>query len=98
MPRGFFIIFGANVKTVTNYDQMLIKWSQLDLQTQTNGTRVLLNVGDTKYSSSAALARQKLITQFNWEIKDGGQIYTPFSTTPNVQNIVKVANKWYGIH
>ncbi len=51
----------------SNYDAMLIKWSQLNLQ---NG--VTFSVSNTTYSPAAEAARNAIITNFGWAISDGG--------------------------
>ena len=54
--------------SVSHYDDLLIKWSKLDLW---HG--VFFSAGNTQYSSAAANARDKLIDDFGWNILDGGQ-------------------------
>ena len=51
-----------------NYDNLLLGWSELPLQ-----TGVTFHAGNSKYSSAAADARQFIITTFSWTIIDGGQ-------------------------
>ena len=53
--------------STSNYDNLLLGWSQLSLQ---NG--VIFDGGNSKYSSAAADARQYIITNFGWTITDGG--------------------------
>ena len=50
------------------YDAILNNWSKLALQ---NG--VTFDGGDSQYSSKGAVARQKIIDTYGWEISDGGQ-------------------------
>ncbi|MFX1320828.1 MAG: BspA family leucine-rich repeat surface protein [Promethearchaeota archaeon] len=51
-----------------NYDNLLLGWSELPLQ-----TGVTFHAGNSKYSSAATDARQFIITTFSWTIIDGGQ-------------------------
>jgi len=57
---------GATLST-PNYDNLLLGWSQLSLQ-----SNVIFNGGNSKYSIAAADARQAIISNFNWTIIDGG--------------------------
>ena len=50
-----------------NYDNLLLSWSQLTLQ-----TGVWFDAGNSKYSNAAKDARQVIITNFSWTIIDGG--------------------------
>ena len=61
------MLYGVTLST-QNYDALLNGWSQLNLQSD-----VTFSGGNSKYSSDAAAARQKLIDNFGWTIKDGGQ-------------------------
>ena len=60
------MLYGTSLST-DNYDQLLNRWSQLNLQTD-----IRFNAGETKYSSASETARNKIITDFNWTIDDGG--------------------------
>ena len=62
--NGMF--YGITLST-PNYDNLLLGWSQLTLQ-----TGVTFHAGNSKYSSAAADARQFIITTFSWTIIDGG--------------------------
>jgi hypothetical protein len=56
--------------STSNYDAMLVSWSQLPPY---NG--VVFDAGSSQYSDgSAAIARQLLIDTFGWTIIDGGQV------------------------
>ncbi|MDN7131773.1 phage tail protein [Halomonas sp. MC140] len=60
--------FLLNTKFSTaNYDKLLIGWSKLLLKPNAS-----FHGGNAKYSAAAALARQKIITDFGWTITDGG--------------------------
>jgi surface protein len=60
------MFYGVTLST-SNYDNLLLGWSQLPLQ-----TGVTFHAGNSKYSSVAADARQFIITNFSWTIIDGG--------------------------
>ena len=62
--NGMF--YGITLST-PNYDNLLLGWSQLTLQ-----TGVTFHAGNSTYSSAAADARQFIITTFSWTIIDGG--------------------------
>ena len=61
------MFYGVTLST-PNYDNILLGWSQLTLQ-----SGVTFHAGNSKYSSAAADARQFIITTFSWTIIDGGQ-------------------------
>jgi surface protein len=61
-------MFVAGVLTTTNYDSILMGWSQLP----SVKTGVVLNAGSTKFSAAAQIARDRLINNFSWTITDGG--------------------------
>jgi hypothetical protein len=64
MDRMFF---GVTLST-SNYDSMLISWSQLPLQND-----VAFDAGNSRYSAGdAETARQLIIDTFGWTITDGG--------------------------
>jgi len=60
------MFYGVTLST-PNYDNLLLGWSQLPLQ-----TGVTFHAGNSTYSSAAADARQFIITNFSWIIIDGG--------------------------
>jgi len=60
-------MFYAGKLSTNNYDSLLNGWSALPLQSS-----VKFGAGDTKYSSAAVTARNKLISDFSWTINDGG--------------------------
>jgi surface protein len=60
------MFLGVTLST-PNYDNLLLGWSQLTLQ-----TGVSFHAGNSKYSVAAADARQAIITNFSWSIIDGG--------------------------
>ncbi len=54
--------------SISNYDKLLLGWSSI-LNLKHN---VLFDGGNSRYSTSAQHAREKLIKNFGWTIKDGG--------------------------
>ena len=63
-------MFNGVILSTSNYDSLLLGWSQLTLQ-----DGVSFHGGNSKYSAgAAATARQSIIDNFNWVITDGGQI------------------------
>ncbi|MFX0044147.1 MAG: BspA family leucine-rich repeat surface protein, partial [Candidatus Hodarchaeota archaeon] len=66
-------MFYAVKLSTSNYDNLLLGWSQLTLQ-----FGVTFHAGNSKYSSAAADAREFIITNFSWTIIDGG-LETPSS-------------------
>lgn len=90
--KGFDGFLEGTSFSTTHYDKLLNAWSNLQ-----NLNAMPLDVGNTKYSSASASAREKLISQFGWIITDGGQTFTPFANTPNVTSIVEASGKWFGI-
>jgi len=60
------MFYGVTLST-SNYDNLLLGWSQLTLQ-----SNVTFDAGYSKYSNTAADARQFIITTFAWTITDGG--------------------------
>jgi surface protein len=64
------ILVGSGLSRYT-YDSMLLNWNNLP-SLQFNTT---LDVGNVKYSyGAAALARQSIISNYNWLITDGGLV------------------------
>ena len=56
--------------STTNYDSLLIGWSQLVLHSSVN-----FNGGNSQYSTGAATtARDSIINNYSWNIIDGGQV------------------------
>ena len=63
-------MFNGVTLSTSNYDSLLLGWSQLTLQ-----DNVSFDGGNSKYSAgAAATARQSIIENSNWVIIDGGQI------------------------
>lgn len=52
-----------------NYNHLLEGWSSRSVQKD-----VKFHAGNSKYSPSAAAARNILISNYNWEITDGGEV------------------------
>lgn len=61
-------MFDNSSLSTTNYDSLLIGWSQQQLQ-----SNVSLGASSTQYTSAAAAARNTLASTFNWTITDSGQ-------------------------
>lgn len=61
-----YMFYGVALST-SNYDQLLIGWSQLSLR-----FNVTFDAGSSKYSSAAKDAKLAIINNFNWLIRDGG--------------------------
>lgn len=53
--------------STTNFDYLLLGWSELQLQMD-----VEFCGGNSKYSTAARAARRHIIKEFNWNISDGG--------------------------
>ncbi|MHA1355055.1 MAG: BspA family leucine-rich repeat surface protein [Candidatus Heimdallarchaeota archaeon] len=67
---GMSYMFDEITLSTTNYDSLLIGWSQLNLQTNVN-----FNAGNSQYSAGAAAdARESIINNYSWSIADGGQV------------------------
>lgn len=58
--------------SISNYDNLLMGWSKLDLQ-----HNVIFDGGFSYYGSEAVSARQYIITTFNWTISDWGLAIGP---------------------
>ena len=71
--------------TPSNYDNLLLGWSQLNLQLHVN-----LEAGYSRYSSTAVDARRFIIDNFLWNIDDGG-LYTPQFVIPSYNIILVIA-------
>ncbi|MFW9874021.1 MAG: BspA family leucine-rich repeat surface protein [Candidatus Thorarchaeota archaeon] len=63
-------MFSSVTLSVTNYDDLLIGWSLLSLQNS-----VIFSGGNSRYSITGEVARQSIITNFQWTITDGGPAY-----------------------
>ncbi|MDG5816929.1 InlB B-repeat-containing protein [Chitinispirillales bacterium ANBcel5] len=68
---NMFMMFSDVTLSVENYDALLIGWANL---AEGSGVQedVIFHGGDSQYSSAAAGARDYLITEFGWNITDGG--------------------------
>jgi len=71
-------MFKGVTLSTPNYDNLLLGWSQLPLQTD-----VSFHAGNSKYSSAAKDARQAIITNYTWTIIDGGPT-TPEESSPQI--------------
>ncbi|MEJ2295986.1 MAG: hypothetical protein P8Y23_14615 [Candidatus Lokiarchaeota archaeon] len=69
----------------SNYDDLLLGWSQLTLQ-----SGVTFDAGYSKYSDAAADARQFIISNFAWTITDGGLV-SETSSVPGYNLMVTIA-------
>jgi len=67
-------MFRGATLSVSNYDNLLIGWSNLQLQ-----SNISFNGGNSQYSNNAKDARQYILDTFNWTISDGG-LTDPIST------------------
>jgi len=77
-------MFSGVTLSPSNYDNLLLGWSQLSLQPD-----VFFNAGDSQYTEAAASARQSLIDDFSWTIWDGG-LYIPKKTVPGYNLFILV--------
>jgi len=78
------MFYGITLST-SNYDDLLLGWSQLTLQSD-----VTFDAGNSKYSNVAVDARQFIITTFAWTIIDGGLVTEP-SIIPGYNLMVFIA-------
>ncbi len=62
------IFRGANLST-SNYDKLLLSWASQNVQ-----SNIIFDATNVKYSASSAPARLRLISQYGWTIRDGGQL------------------------
>jgi len=62
-------MFQYGVLSSLNYSNVLMQWSNLDLQ-----VNVELGVGITKYYKDVNSSRASIVSNFNWTIEDGGMI------------------------
>jgi len=74
-------MFRGITLSTPNYDNLLLGWSQLTLQTD-----VMFDAGHSKYSNAAKNARQAIITNFSWIITDGG-----LESPPDVPQIIPIS-------
>jgi surface protein len=63
---SLMFVYASNF-SITNYDLLLNGWNQRSLKND-----VVFEVGNTQYSSASAVARQNIISTYNWMIEDGG--------------------------
>ena len=66
-------MFGKSTADFSYYDNILNEWSQLSLP-----NNVSFGMGDIKYTTLGATARQNMIDTYGWIISDGGQYVEPF--------------------
>lgn len=79
------IFAGSNLST-GNYSKILNGWSKLDLQ---HG--VTLDAGEIQYDSTAIMARQSILSEYGWTIKDGGLAANTTSISEKVKkNTLKI--------
>jgi len=64
---NMLFMFSQATLSTANYDSLLNGWSQLNLQ-----PNITFDGGNSKYSSNASAARQKIIDDFTWTISDSG--------------------------
>ncbi len=65
--NGMEDMFSDTKLSTGNYDQLLLGWSQLNLENDVN-----FNAGSSTYSASSQDARNTLINTYGWTISDGG--------------------------
>ena len=81
--------------STANYDALLEKWSELDLESNPNLQFAGFHAGDSMYSLSHEVYRQKIIDDFGWLIIDGGMdpsSYTPGCTDSSADNYDSLAD------
>jgi len=66
--KGMNNMFKHSALSTANYNKILNGWSS-----QTVHQGLELGVGSIKYGSSGEVARNRLINEFGWTIKDGGK-------------------------
>lgn len=100
------LMFDGVTLSTENYNNLLVSWSKLSLP-QSN---VKFSAGNSKYDlGSPAVARQKLVDNYGWNIADGGStnIEEPCSmidlseTSPSInipikQNLIIITHGWNG--
>ena len=64
---------GSGLSTY-HYDTLLISWSKLALSDGISSDKLVFNAGTIKYRERAAIARQSIIDDHEWDIQDGGKI------------------------
>jgi surface protein len=65
-PQNMDSMLAGTSLTTSNYDSILLSWSQLDVE-----TGVVFGVGNTDYTAQAKDARETLIEVYDWRIYDG---------------------------
>ena len=74
--------------SISNYDQLLIKWVLLPQLTH----NIRFDAGFSKYNLSAEKAHEILSNTFGWKITDGGLINTSTITLENISTIISQVN------
>ena len=77
-------MFSGDSLSTINYDQLLIGWSRLSLSQSVN-----FNAGYSRYSSDGLIAKNYIISTFNWTISDDGFAYI---TTPTSISYISISN------
>jgi surface protein len=77
-------MFSGVTLSTSNYDGMLVSWSQLPLQ-----SGVIFDAGNSQYGPLASQARQKIIDDFGWTISDGG--------AESPETIIGFPPAWFGV-
>jgi len=83
-------MFNNVTLSISNYNNLLIGWSNLNLQNNIN-----FNAGNSKYSSQAIEARSILIDTYSWNITDGGLQETNLIQTTLITNYYLNTIKYY---
>jgi bacterial surface protein 26-residue repeat len=65
--NGMEDMFAHTKLSTTHYDQLLVTWSKLNLESNVN-----LNAGSSTYSASSQDAKNTLVNDYGWTITDGG--------------------------
>lgn len=79
-------MFDGVILIYQNYDDMLMGWSNLTLQ-----SNVIFHAGYSRYSSNVIASRQYIIDTFGWSISDGG---LGEITPPDISRPVDVSYKF----
>ncbi|RLE45298.1 hypothetical protein DRJ25_05870, partial [Candidatus Woesearchaeota archaeon] len=76
-------MFAQTALSTTNYDALLISWSEQSLQ-----NNVTFDAGNSKYCAGES-AREKMINLYGWTITDGGKTDSCLPSAPEVSSITR---------
>lgn len=85
-------MFNGVTLSIANYDALLIGWEAQAVQ-----NNVVFSGGNSQYSSAAAAARQRLITDHSWTITDGGE-WQPVTASGGVTYSYNDGSNDYMVH